>query len=88
MKTTLTIEKYELRISAAMNLIGQIQKDLLRMNGIRSFSSVNPAKLKGALIKLGAAHKNLYDAIGLLLESGNKNKEAKKANGDWLFPGK
>lgn len=84
MKTTLTIEKYELRISSAMNAIGQIQKELLRMNGIRSFSKVNPGKLKAALVKIGAAHKNLYDAIGLLIESGNSSKKSESKE-DGLF---
>ena len=71
MKTTRTIEKYELRISSVIKEIQEIQRTLEGRDGIKGFSEKNPEKIQEAVAKLMEARKILYDAIGLLLDSGN-----------------
>lgn len=71
MKTTWKIEKYELRISSVIKEIQEIQRALEGRNGIKGFSDKNPEKIQEAVAKLTEARKILYDAIGLLLDSGN-----------------
>lgn len=71
MKTTRTIEKYELRISSAIKEIQEIQKTLEGRDGIKGFTEKNPEKIEEAVAKLREARKILNDAIGLLLDSGN-----------------
>ena len=43
-------------------------------DGIKGFSEKNPEKIEEAVAKLTEARKILYDAIGLLLDSGNTKK--------------
>jgi hypothetical protein len=74
MKTTRTIEKYELRISSAIKEIQEIEKTLEGRDGIKGFSEKNSKKIEEAVAKLKEARKILYDAIGLLLDSGNVEK--------------
>ena len=74
MKTTSTIEKYELRISSAIKEIQEIQRTLEGRDGIKGFSEKNPDKIEEAVAKLTEARKILFDAIGLLLDSGNTKK--------------
>ena len=74
MKTTRTIEKYELRITSVIKEIQEIQRTLERRGGIKSFSEKNPEKIGEAIAKLTEARNILYDAIGLLLDSGNTKK--------------
>jgi phage-related protein len=74
MKTTQTIEKYELRITSAMKKIQEIQSLIERRSKIMGFSFKNPDKITEAVAKLREARKNLNDAIGLLLDSGNTKK--------------
>ena len=74
MKTTRTIEKYELRISSFIKEIQEIQRTLEGRDGIKGFSEKNPEKIEEAVAKLTEARKILYDAIGLLLDSGNTKK--------------
>jgi len=71
MKTTRTIEKYELKISSVIKNIQEIQRTIEGRDGIKSFSEKNPEKIKEAVAKLMEARNILYDAIGLLLASGN-----------------
>ena len=74
MKTTRTIEKYELRISSVIKDIQEIQKTIEGRDGIKGFSEKNPEKIREAVAKLTEARNILYDAIGLLLDSGNTKK--------------
>jgi len=74
MKTTSTIEKYELRISSAIKEIQEIQRTLEGRDGIKGFSEKNPEKIGEAVAKLTEARNILNDAIGLLLDSGNTKK--------------
>ncbi len=75
MKTTITIEKYELRISSVIKKIQEIQGTLEGRTGIKGFSEKNPEKIEEAVAKLKEARKILNDAIGFLLDSGNTVKE-------------
>jgi len=74
MNTTGRIEKYEIRISSVIREIQEIQKLFRRRSGISSFSRRYPEKLDEAVAKMTEAQKLLYDAIGLLLNSGNAKK--------------
>ncbi len=67
MKTTITIEKYELKISSIIKKIQEIQMTLKGRDGIRGFSEKNPQKIEEAFVKLTEARKILYDAVELLL---------------------
>jgi phage-related protein len=71
MKTTSTIEKYELKISSAMKEIQEIEMMIQVKDGIKRFAEKNPEKIGEAVAKLREARKILNDAIGLLLDSGN-----------------
>lgn len=72
MKTTRTIEKFELKISGIMNDITSLQKEIARGEGIQGFIRVQPQKHQECLTKLAEAHRALFDAIGLLVEAGNR----------------
>ena len=74
MNTTGRIEKYEIKISAVIREIQEIQKLFQRRSGISSFSRRYPEKIDEAVAKMTEAQKLLYDAIGLLLNSGNAKK--------------
>lgn len=74
MNTTGRIEKYELRISALIREIQEIQKLIQKRVGISSFSRSHPEKIDEAVLKMTEAQKILYDSIGLLLDSGNAKK--------------
>ena len=74
MNMTGTIEKYEIRISAVIREIQGIQKSLKARSGISHFSRRYPEKIDEAVAKMTEAQKLLYDAIGLLLNSGNAKK--------------
>jgi hypothetical protein len=74
MKTTRTIEKYELRISSVIKKIQEIERTLEGRDGIKGFSEKNPEKIEEAVAKLREARNILYDAIGFLLDSGNTKK--------------
>lgn len=67
MKTTITIERYELKISSLIKKIQQIQRTLEGRDGIRGFSEKNPKKIEEAVTKMTEARKSLDDAIGLLV---------------------
>jgi hypothetical protein len=74
MKTTKTIEKYELKITSVMRDIQKIESMIHVKDGIKRFTEKNPEKIEKAIAKLREARKILNDAIGLLLESGNVGK--------------
>lgn len=75
MKTTKTIEKYELKITSVMKKIEEIEMMMRVKDGIKRFTVKNPDKIDEARAKLREAFKNLNDAIGLLLDSGNIEKD-------------
>jgi hypothetical protein len=68
MKTTIKLERYELKINSLIKEIQKIQRTLEGRDGIRGFSEKNPQKIEEAVGKLTEARKILYDAIGLLVD--------------------
>ena len=74
MNTTGRVEKYEIRISSVIREIQEIQKLLQARSGISQFSRRYPEKIEEAVLKMTEAQKLLYDAIGLMLNSGNAKK--------------
>ena len=74
MNTTGRIEKYELKISSLIREIQKIQRLIQGRVGITSFSRRHPEKIGEAAAKMTEAQKLLYDAIGLLLDSGHSKK--------------
>lgn len=71
-KTSAVIEKYELRICSIINQITELEKMIESRKGIKRFSKDHPDKIINAVLKLQNAKAELYEAISLLLESGEK----------------
>lgn len=72
MKTTSTIEKYELRISFLINRIEEIKRLIKQRKGIKEYVSQHLEKVEIVIQKLVDSQKSLMDAVGLLLQTGNK----------------
>jgi len=54
-----------------MNAISEIAKDIENRKDIRTFAKKNPDKTLDVVLKLQNARIELYEAIRLLLETGN-----------------
>ncbi len=78
MNITNKIQKYELKVYSIIKDIASLQTDIERREGIRSFCLQNPAKFKESIKKFKESQRALADAMGLLLEAGNKKQPQKK----------
>jgi len=72
MKTTTNIEKYELQIMSLMKAVDEIKRKIEHQEKIKIFCRNDPDSLLSAVVKLQSARIALGEAVGFLLEAGNK----------------
>ncbi len=75
MKTTTHIEKYELQIMSLMKTIDEIKRKIEHQEKIKVFCRNDPDSLLSAVVILQSARIALGEAVGFLLEAGNKSHE-------------
>ena len=79
MRTTSFIEKYELKIISLMRQIEEIEKKIERQEKIKSFCQKDPDSWLSSIVKLQSARIALGEAVGFLLEAGNKTLKRSRA---------
>ena len=70
-KTTQTVENYELKICSIIKSIQEVERLVQNRKGIKQFSKENPDKIIEVMVNFRDAKMKLQAAIECLLAAGN-----------------